>query len=84
MEELSIIRPAAIICLGAVGAKSLLGKRLAVNKERGKWFDGPMGIPLILTFHPSYLRRATASGKEERERQFRLDLQEARHVSGMR
>jgi uracil-DNA glycosylase len=84
IEELGIIRPAVIVCLGTVGAKALLDKRLTISRERGHWFEGPFRIPTIVTFHPAYLRRTTAAGQEERSRLFRLDLEEAKRASERR
>ncbi|MHB8147702.1 MAG: uracil-DNA glycosylase [Vulcanimicrobiaceae bacterium] len=58
-EQIDIIRPAAILALGAPAAKTFLGREFAIGKMRGKWYDGPLGIPLIATYHPAYLLRQT-------------------------
>jgi DNA polymerase len=26
---------------------------------RGRWYEGPLGIPLMVTFHPAYVLRQT-------------------------
>jgi DNA polymerase len=58
-EQIAIIRPKVILCLGAPAAKSFLGPKFAISRQRGQWFDGPDGIPLMATFHPAYILRLT-------------------------
>jgi DNA polymerase len=58
-EQIEIIRPRVILALGAPAAKSFIGDRFSITKQRGQWFEGPGGIPLIATFHPAYLLRMT-------------------------
>ncbi|MDQ2909117.1 MAG: uracil-DNA glycosylase [Candidatus Eremiobacteraeota bacterium] len=58
-EQLEIIRPRAILALGAPSAKSFLGAKFSITRERGQWFEGPLGIPLLATFHPAYILRMT-------------------------
>jgi DNA polymerase len=58
-EQIDIIRPRAILALGAPAAKSFLGKDFQITKMRGAWYDGPLGIPLMVTFHPAYVLRQT-------------------------
>jgi DNA polymerase len=56
-RQLSVIKPKAVCALGSTAAKALLGGKDGVTKLRGnwhKWHD----IPLIVTYHPSYLLRA--------------------------
>ncbi len=55
-RQLSAIRPKAICALGSTAAKALLGGRDGVTRLRGKWHKW-RDIPLIVTFHPSYLLR---------------------------
>jgi DNA polymerase len=58
-EQIEILAPSVILCLGAPSAKSFLGPRFSITKQRGTWFEGPRGIPLIATFHPAYILRLT-------------------------
>jgi uracil-DNA glycosylase len=55
-RQLSVIRPKAICALGSTAAKALLGGKDGVTRLRGKWHKW-RDIPLIVTFHPSYLLR---------------------------
>jgi DNA polymerase len=58
-EQIDIIRPRAILALGAPAAKSFLGRDFQITKMRGTWYEGPLGIPLMVTFHPAYVLRQT-------------------------
>ncbi len=55
-RQLSAIRPKAICALGSTAAKALLGGKDGVTKLRGNWLKWN-GIPLMVTYHPSYLLR---------------------------
>lgn len=55
-RQLMTIQPKAICALGSTAAKALLGTKEGVTKLRGKWQKWN-GIPLIVTYHPSYLLR---------------------------
>jgi DNA polymerase len=55
-RQLSAIKPKAICALGSTAAKALLGGKDGVTKLRGKWHKWN-DIPLMVTFHPSYLLR---------------------------
>ena len=58
-EQIAIIRPRTILCLGAPAAKTFLGQKFAISRQRGQWFEGPENIPLMATFHPAYILRLT-------------------------
>jgi uracil-DNA glycosylase family 4 len=55
-RQLSTIKPKAICALGSTAAKALLGGKDGVMKLRGKWHKWH-DIPLMVTYHPSYLLR---------------------------
>ncbi|MBO9513615.1 MAG: UdgX family uracil-DNA binding protein [Variovorax sp.] len=56
-REIAIVRPAAFIALGATAARALLGRRVAVLSERGRWHEDAAGRPVLVTLHPSALLR---------------------------
>jgi uracil-DNA glycosylase family 4 len=56
-RQLGAIQPKAICALGSVAAKALLGGKDGVTRLRGHWHKW-RDIPLIVTYHPSYLLRA--------------------------
>lgn len=55
-RQLMIIQPKAICALGATAMKALLNTKEGITKSRGKWYKWH-GIPVMLTYHPSYLLR---------------------------
>ena len=77
--ERRLIRPKVIVTLGATAALGVLGRKVAVTKERGRPVSLPDGAAALLTVHPSYLLRLPdeASRKQERDR-FVADLKQAR------
>jgi uracil-DNA glycosylase family 4 len=60
-RQLMAIRPKAICALGGTAARALTGHKEGVTKMRGKWFNWK-DIPVIVTYHPSYLLRAYNQG----------------------
>ena len=73
-EQIEIIRPRIIVALGAPAAKSFLGEKFSITKQRGIWYDGPNGIATIATFHPAYILRQTGGGLTEMKRLVWTDL----------
>ncbi len=55
-RQIMAIRPRAICVLGGTAAKTLLDRKEGVTRLRGNWFDW-RGIPVMVTYHPSYLLR---------------------------
>ena len=55
-RQLMTIRPKAICALGSTAAKALLATKDGVTRLRGNWHKW-RDIPLIVTYHPSYLLR---------------------------
>jgi DNA polymerase len=77
-EQIAIIRPRVILALGAPAAKSFLGERFSISKQRGQWFDGPLGIPILASFHPAYILRQTGGAMTEVKRLVWNDLKAVR------
>ena len=64
-SEIELIRPEAIVLLGATAGKALLGSTFTVNRNRGALIRWPSGAPaevsairLLATIHPSAVLRA--------------------------
>ena len=62
-EQLKILNPRHIICLGATAAQYLLNTKLSVSKLRGRIHDHPSGVRVLPTYHPAYLLRNPAAKK---------------------
>jgi uracil-DNA glycosylase len=53
-EQIDLIRPKVLVGLGATAVEGLLGASGGITKLRGNW-KSYRDIPLMPTFHPSYL-----------------------------
>jgi uracil-DNA glycosylase family 4 len=53
-KEIELVTPKAIIALGATSAQALLASEESVTNLRGKFHEFN-GIPLRVTYHPSYI-----------------------------
>lgn len=57
-EELSIIDPKVIVCIGGPSASVIIHKGFKMTEERGKWFtDSPYAPFVIAVYHPAYVLR---------------------------
>ena len=57
-QELLIVRPRVLVCLGATAAQALLGKSFKVTQQRGKPIPSELAPYVMATVHPSSLLRA--------------------------
>ena len=75
-QELLLVRPQVTVALGATAARSLLGRAVAITRERGHPLDLPNGGGEVwITVHPSFLLRIPeAERKAEEYRRFVEDL----------
>lgn len=55
-RQIDVVGPKAIVALGAVAAKNLLGINDTMGNMRGRWYDY-RGTQLRVTYHPAYLLR---------------------------
>jgi uracil-DNA glycosylase family protein len=65
--ELAVIRPAAVVCLGATAAQALLGKTFKVTQHRGELMPSPLAPVVMGTVHPSSILRAPDDESRHRE-----------------
>jgi len=73
--ELKLVKPRALMCLGATAAQALLGKSFRVTEERGQRVASELAPVVMATVHPSSLLRAPSAEDREREyKQFVADL----------
>lgn len=55
-NQIDIIKPRVIVCLGKVSANALLALNMPIGRLRGNFYS-MNGIPIMPTFHPAYLLR---------------------------
>lgn len=64
--EIAIVKPKCIVALGATAAEGLLDRSDPVGRMRGSWHKFE-GIPVRVTYHPSYLLHNEAALNEKRK-----------------
>jgi uracil-DNA glycosylase len=72
--ELEVVRPALVVALGATAVQTLLGSAAKVMRDRGRTFEGPKGVPVGVTIHPSAILRADDDARPAQYEQFVDDL----------
>ena len=74
-EELEVVEPEALVLLGAVAAKALLGSSFRVTQQRGELLDSELAPLVSATIHPSAILRAPDERARVAEREaFARDL----------
>lgn len=76
-EEIALVRPRALVALGATAARALLGRPVAVLTERGEWLRRDDGLPVLVTLHPSALLRMEPDASAQAFGDFVRDLARA-------
>jgi DNA polymerase len=64
-SQIDLIQPRVLVALGGTALEGLLGKTEGITRVRGTWREY-RGIPLMPTFHPSYLLRNQALGEKRK------------------
>jgi DNA polymerase len=73
--EISVVKPAIIVCLGATAAQAMLGKDFRVSRQRGQFMRSELAPLITATVHPSSILRAPDDEKRHAEKsQFIQDL----------
>jgi DNA polymerase len=78
-QERTIVRPKAIVALGATAARSLFGRVITINKVRGQTLALTDGTAAFVTIHPSALLRVEDSA--ERRQLFLAFVADLRQVA---
>jgi uracil-DNA glycosylase family protein len=75
-SEITLLKPRAIICLGATAAQALHGKHFRVTRQRGEFVESPLAPLVMATLHPAaILRIPDATARNTAHHQFIADLQ---------
>ena len=73
--EIALVKPRAIVCLGATAAQALLGRQFRVTAHRGEFIPSPLAALVLATVHPSSILRAPDDESRHREmKRFADDL----------
>jgi len=79
-DEIALVKPRALVALGATAARQLLGRAVPVTAERGKWLPREDGLQVLVTLHPSALLRMQGEDRELAFAAFVEDLKKARKI----
>ena len=73
--ELDVVKPTALLLLGATAAKALLGESFRLTRERGRPIESDLAELVVATVHPSAILRAGDGAARQAQREaFTEDL----------
>ena len=67
--ELAVVRPPALVLLGATASQALLGSQVRIGRDRGRPMDSDLAELVTITTHPSAILRA----QDDAERKAAMD-----------
>ena len=74
--ELAVVKPEALVCLGATAAQALIGSHIRIGRDRGRPVQSELAELVTLTTHPSAILRADDEDRDEAMEMFVADLKE--------
>jgi uracil-DNA glycosylase len=84
-QELWLIRPEVVVCLGVTAAQSVLRRRITIGASRGRPLISPEGFRTLVTVHPSaILRIPDPTDREAEQDRFVDDLRRAARLAHVR
>jgi uracil-DNA glycosylase family protein len=73
--ELDVVKPTALLLLGATAGKALLGEGFKLTQSRGRPLDSDLAELVVATIHPSAILRARDDASRQAQREsFTADL----------
>jgi uracil-DNA glycosylase len=72
--EISVVKPEALVCLGATAAQALLGSDIRIGRDRGRPIRSDLAELVTITTHPSAILRADDDERERAMSEFTSDL----------
>jgi len=80
-QEIQIVKPRIIVCLGAPAAQAFLGGRFKMTTDRGRWYPTPEGRWVIATYHPAYILRLKSLDAVAYEKTWQVFVDDLRQVA---
>ncbi|MUV14509.1 UdgX family uracil-DNA binding protein [Noviluteimonas gilva] len=74
VQEIGLLKPDVIVCLGATAAHSVLGRDFRLMQQRGRWERLSNGASAFATVHPAWVLRQPEGDREAAYRGFVEDL----------
>ena len=57
-SELALVRPTALVLMGATAAQALIGPAVRVTRDHGRQLDSSLAPMVVVTIHPSAILRS--------------------------
>jgi DNA polymerase len=77
-QQLAIIKPLVILCLGGPAASVIIRKDFRMTKERGLWFPSPYAKYAMAALHPAFILRQYGENFESARASLVSDIAAAR------
>lgn len=77
-QQLAIMQPLVIVCLGAVAANLLIHRDFRMTQERGQWFESKYCRYITAALHPAYILRQDGNGYASTRESLVADIAAAR------
>lgn len=78
-NEIALVKPKVLVCLGATAAQALLGRAFKVTQQRGEFMPSPLAPLATATVHPSSILRAP--GDEARRQEMRAFVADLKKIA---
>lgn len=79
VQQLEVLRPLVIVCLGAPAANSLIHPNFRMLQERGQWFTtSPFARYIMAALHPAFVLRQAGPAYQQMRSQLIEDIGAAR------
>ncbi|HLH20947.1 MAG TPA: uracil-DNA glycosylase [Chloroflexota bacterium] len=76
--ELALLRPEAVLCVGATAGRALIGRDFKMTRDRGQWRCAANGTPTLATYNPAYVLRLEGDARQRAEAEVAADLASVR------
>jgi DNA polymerase len=63
--EIQVVRPQAVVCLGATAAQALLGSHVRIGRDRGRPIESTLAELVTITTHPSAILRVDDAQRDQ-------------------
>jgi uracil-DNA glycosylase len=63
--EIAVVKPGALVLLGATAAQALLGSQVRIGRDRGRPMESDLAELVTITAHPSSILRAEEGSERE-------------------
>lgn len=78
--EIDVVKPRALVCLGATAAQAIIGRNFKVSQQRGELVECDLAPIVTATVHPSSLLRVPPD--VDRDAEIERFVSDLRRVAG--